>query len=118
MLVHGYRIKEIAKKLHISERTVTTHQENIYQKLNIHHRASLIQFSPYYFQFLDTLSPRERTIAQLLAQDLCSIDISLQLNLSIETIYSYRKSINRKFKNIKSKYDVLGILAQKEISLN
>ncbi|WP_332605495.1 LuxR C-terminal-related transcriptional regulator [Acinetobacter sp. ESBL14] len=114
MLVHGYRIKEIAKRIHISERTVTTHQENIYQKLNIHHRASLIQFSPYYSEFLTTLSPREHTIAQLLAQDLCSTDISLRLNLSIETIYSYRKSINRKYKCIQIKYDVLGIFTLEE----
>ncbi|MEN4983285.1 helix-turn-helix transcriptional regulator [Acinetobacter modestus] len=111
MLVYNYRVKEISIKLHISERTVTTHQENIYQKLKIHHRACLIQFCPYYSEFLNNLTSRERSIVQLLTQDLCSSDIAVQLNLTIETIYSYRKSINRKFKTIQEKYDVLGVCA-------
>lgn len=108
MLAHGYRVKEISQQLHISERTVTTHQENIYQKLNIHHRASLIQFSLYYAEFIAILSPRERDIADLLTQDLCSANIATTLNLSVETVYSYRKSIKHKLKTIQTKYDVLG----------
>ncbi len=118
MLAHGFRIKEIAAKLCISDRTVTTHQEKIYQKLQIHHRASLIQFSPYYFEFLNTLTPREHTIIELLAQDYCSEDIAYELNLTIETIYSHRKSINKKLKGLQEKYDVLGISKQKQISFN
>ncbi|WP_335951359.1 LuxR C-terminal-related transcriptional regulator [Acinetobacter beijerinckii] len=118
MLVHGYRVKEISLKLHISERTVTTHQENIYQKLDIHHRSFLLQFSSYYSEFLNLLTPRELMIVELLSKDLSSSNISIQLNLSIETVYSYRKSINRKLKTIQSKYDVLGILVHEEISVN
>lgn len=111
MLVYNYRVKEISVKLNISERTVTTHQENIYQKLKIHHRSYLIQFYPYYSEFLDNLTHRERSIVHLLSQDLCSSDIAARLNLTIETIYSYRKSINRKLKTVQEKYDVLGVFA-------
>lgn len=118
MLAHGLRIKEIAATLCISDRTVTTHQEKIYQKLHIHHRASLIQFSPYYLELLNTLTPREHTIIELLAQDYCSEDIAYELNLTIETIYSHRKSINKKLKGLQEKYDILGISKQKQISFN
>ena len=111
MLVYNYRVKEISLKLNISERTVTTHQENIYQKLKIRHRSYLIQFCPYYSEFLNNLTHRERSIADLLSQDLCSSDIATQLNLTIETIYSYRKSINRKLKTVQEKYDILGVFA-------
>ncbi|KXZ67360.1 Transcriptional regulatory protein RcsB [Acinetobacter venetianus] len=118
MLAHGFRIKEIAAKLCISDRTVTTHQERIYQKLKIHHRASLIQFSPYYLELLNLLTPRESTIIELLTQDLCSEDIAEELNLTVETIYSHRKSINKKLRGLQEKYDVLGIFRQKQISFN
>jgi DNA-binding CsgD family transcriptional regulator len=39
--VHGFANGEIADRLCISERTVSTHLVNIYQKLNVHSRAEL-----------------------------------------------------------------------------
>jgi DNA-binding NarL/FixJ family response regulator len=40
-VVHGFPNREIADRLCISERTVSTHLVNIYQKLNVHSRAEL-----------------------------------------------------------------------------
>jgi DNA-binding NarL/FixJ family response regulator len=40
-VVHGFANREIAKRLCISERTVSTHIVNIYEKLNVHSRAEL-----------------------------------------------------------------------------
>lgn len=40
-VVHGFANREIADRLCISERTVSTHLVNIYDKLNVHSRAEL-----------------------------------------------------------------------------
>lgn len=40
-VVHGFPNREIADRLYISERTVSTHLVNIYEKLNVHSRAEL-----------------------------------------------------------------------------
>jgi len=40
-IVHGFPNREIAKRLCISGRTVSTHLVNIYEKLNVHSRAEL-----------------------------------------------------------------------------
>jgi DNA-binding NarL/FixJ family response regulator len=40
-VVHGFANREIAERLCISERTVSTHLVNIYGKLNVHSRAEL-----------------------------------------------------------------------------
>jgi len=40
-VVHGFPNREIAQRLCISERTVSTHLVNIYDKLNVHSRAEL-----------------------------------------------------------------------------
>lgn len=40
-VVHGFANREIAGRLYISERTVSTHLVNIYEKLNVHSRAEL-----------------------------------------------------------------------------
>lgn len=40
-VVHGFPNREIAQRLFISERTVSTHLVNIYDKLNVHSRAEL-----------------------------------------------------------------------------
>lgn len=40
-IVHGFPNREIAGRLCISERTVSTHLVNIYEKLNVHSRAEL-----------------------------------------------------------------------------
>jgi DNA-binding NarL/FixJ family response regulator len=40
-VVHGFPNREIAKRLCISQRTVSTHLVNIYEKLNVHSRAEL-----------------------------------------------------------------------------
>jgi DNA-binding NarL/FixJ family response regulator len=40
-VVHGFANREIAERLCISERTVSTHIVNIYEKLNVHSRAEL-----------------------------------------------------------------------------
>lgn len=40
-VVHGFPNREIADRLCISKRTVSTHLVNIYEKLNVHSRAEL-----------------------------------------------------------------------------
>ncbi|HEV2277491.1 MAG TPA: LuxR C-terminal-related transcriptional regulator [Acidobacteriaceae bacterium] len=40
-VVHGFPNREIADRLCISERTVSTHLVNIYEKLSVHSRAEL-----------------------------------------------------------------------------
>jgi len=40
-VVHGFANREIAGRLCISERTVSTHLVNIYEKLDVHSRAEL-----------------------------------------------------------------------------
>jgi RNA polymerase sigma factor (sigma-70 family) len=40
-VVHGFANREIADRLCISERTVSTHLVNIYEKLKVHSRAEL-----------------------------------------------------------------------------
>jgi len=40
-VVHGFPNREIAQRLCISDRTVSTHLVNIYDKLNVHSRAEL-----------------------------------------------------------------------------
>lgn len=40
-VVHGFANREIARRLRISERTVSTHVVNIYEKLDVHSRAEL-----------------------------------------------------------------------------
>lgn len=40
-VVHGFPNREIAQRLFISQRTVSTHLVNIYEKLNVHSRAEL-----------------------------------------------------------------------------
>lgn len=40
-VVHGFSNNEIAARLFISDRTVSTHLVNIYEKLNVHSRAEL-----------------------------------------------------------------------------
>lgn len=40
-IVHGFANREIADRLCISRRTVSTHLVNIYEKLNVHSRAEL-----------------------------------------------------------------------------
>jgi len=40
-VVHGFANRQIAQRLYISERTVSTHLVNIYEKLNVHSRAEL-----------------------------------------------------------------------------
>ena len=40
-VVHGFANRDIADRLFISDRTVSTHLVNIYEKLNVHSRAEL-----------------------------------------------------------------------------
>lgn len=40
-VIHGFPNREIAQRLCISERTVSTHLVNIYEKLSVHSRAEL-----------------------------------------------------------------------------
>ena len=40
-VVHGFANREIAERLSISERTVSTHIVNVYEKLDVHSRAEL-----------------------------------------------------------------------------
>ena len=40
-VVHGFANREVAERLYISERTVSTHLVNIYEKVNVHSRAEL-----------------------------------------------------------------------------
>lgn len=45
LIGQGYRNKEVAQKLHISEPTVKTHLRKIFQKLNIKTRSELITYA-------------------------------------------------------------------------
>lgn len=45
LLAEGLSHKEIASELHISAKTVITHQTNISQKLNIHSRTAFVKYA-------------------------------------------------------------------------
>ena len=45
LLAEGHGIKEIAAKLHISQKTVENHRSNIYSKLDIHSSIELVRFA-------------------------------------------------------------------------
>jgi DNA-binding NarL/FixJ family response regulator len=45
MLTEGRRIKEIAARLHLSEKTITTHRRNILDKLELTTNADLIHYA-------------------------------------------------------------------------
>lgn len=45
LIGQGYRNKEIANKLYISEPTVKTHLQHIFQKLDVNNRSQLITFA-------------------------------------------------------------------------
>jgi DNA-binding NarL/FixJ family response regulator len=45
LIGQGYRNKEIANKLYISEPTVKTHLQHIFQKLGVKNRSQLITFA-------------------------------------------------------------------------
>lgn len=45
LIAHGLTNSEIAERLTLSVNTVKTHRRNIYQKLDIHNRAALIEYA-------------------------------------------------------------------------
>ncbi len=45
LIAQGYTNQEIAAKLHLSLNTVKTHRRHIYEKLNLHSRAALIEYA-------------------------------------------------------------------------
>jgi DNA-binding NarL/FixJ family response regulator len=45
LIGHGFRNKEIAQKLHISEPTVKSHLTRIFQKLNVRSRSELVSYA-------------------------------------------------------------------------
>ncbi|MFD1416628.1 response regulator [Oceanobacillus jeddahense] len=45
LMVKGYSLTEIAEKLIISIKTVDTHKTRIFQKLNIHKKSELVEFT-------------------------------------------------------------------------
>jgi DNA-binding NarL/FixJ family response regulator len=45
LLAEGKSVKEIAAKLHVSEKTVHTHRQNIMEKLDIHSIAELTKYA-------------------------------------------------------------------------
>ncbi len=45
LLVEGKPVKKIASKLHVSEKTVHTHRQNIMEKLDIHSVAELTKYA-------------------------------------------------------------------------
>jgi DNA-binding NarL/FixJ family response regulator len=44
-LAQGKRLKEIAARLHLSEKTITTHRRNILDKMNLENNAELVQYA-------------------------------------------------------------------------
>ncbi len=45
LIAQGFTNQEIAQKLHLSLNTVKTHRRHIYEKLNLHSRAALIEYA-------------------------------------------------------------------------
>jgi len=45
LIAEGYRNKEIAEKLFVSVRTVTTHRERLMKKLNLHSTYEIVRFA-------------------------------------------------------------------------
>ncbi len=101
MLIENKGCKEIAAILLRSVKTIEKHKQNIYKKLNVNNRSSLIRFNIKSAQMMLLLTAREKQVYQLLAQGYSSRKIAEKLKLSIHTVNEYRK-------NIKQKYAVLG----------
>lgn len=45
LIAQGYTNQQIAEQLHLSLNTVKTHRRHIYEKLNLHNRAALVEYA-------------------------------------------------------------------------
>ena len=45
LIAEGHSTKEIARRLHVSVKTIETHRAQIMERLDIHHVAGLVQYA-------------------------------------------------------------------------
>ena len=95
-LTRGLRNRQIAAALEIEERTVDKHVEHIMRKLGVRSRAQVAAWAAQHPPRGKRLSPRERTVAALVARGLSSRQIARELMVSEHTVDKHVEHIMRK----------------------
>ena len=54
LLVSGLRLTDIARRLHLSVKTISTHKSHIFEKMNLHSTAALVRYAMQHQLFAET----------------------------------------------------------------
>ena len=115
-VVGGKTSLYIGEELFISENTVNTHRRNIHKKLSVNNVVELIEkvnkegllnsmegYNNMVNPKLDSLTPKETEVYNLVEEKKTSHEIASLMEISIHTVNNHRKSIKKKLNDAYSK---------------